>query len=97
MPDNDEENVDPYEGYDEEDKKGMRAQGAQVVLDTIKQALGPDEYKQLQDQIAEGAADPLAFKPRDQWTREEWGQKWADGAIKWSAIPEAVREEMDLR
>ena len=96
MSDNDREDKDPYEGYDADDRKGMQAEGAADVIDTIQKALGPDEYKRLQQQIAEGGTDPLAFKPRDQWTREEWGSKWADGKVRWGQIPESVREEMDL-
>lgn len=96
MPDEFEEGKDKYVDYDAVDRKGMQAEGAADVLTVIERALGPDEYKQLQDRIAEGALDPSRFQPKSEWSVETWRRKWADGTARWAELSDEAKVEMDL-
>ncbi len=98
--DEEEEQSDPYSHVDESDRQALRAEGAAEFGKIIRQAIGDQATAALEEEVAKGANDPLTAieaKPVEARTRADWGDLFASGRIPWSAVPDPVKAEMDLR
>lgn len=87
------ENTDPYAEYDEEDRKGMEAQGAAKVLEAIQRAVGEREMANLQEKIANTPA--ATFKDEKEWTADDWSDAFTSGRKSFAELPEKVQRRIE--